>query len=251
MPNIVKGSKQDRMVVTAYRPWRKFFLIISMMLAIAVAGAAGYFYADFSHLGGVGLSQSEQPEQKHLEQDMLRLEQENDQLRGELAMLDRSNVMDQRTNEEIQGTIASLHERIAQLEQDVIFYRNVMDDDTEDTGLIIGQLDVEKTVAPNRYRYKLVLGQQDSSNDNYLNGHVNVNLVGTRDGQEVAIPLKELSENEDQTDIKLRFKYFQNIEGELEIPEGFNPDHINGAAETTAPIQSSINRNFSWVVEGG
>jgi len=248
MPNIVKGSKQARMVVQPYRPWRKFFLTLLVIVVVAGAGAGGYFYADFYSLRDQFTAQTDNQQRS---QEFAQLAQENADLRRQLALLDRSTVMDKRVNEEIQHTIASLRERNAQLEQDVIFYRNVMDDDGERSGLIIGQLDVEKTIAPNRFRYKLVVGQQDSGNDTYLNGHVNVNLVGTRNGEEVAIPLNEVSDSEDQTDIKLRFKYFQNIEGELEIPEGFNPDHINIAAQSTAPTESSINRNFSWVVEGG
>jgi hypothetical protein len=66
----------------------------------------------------------------------------------------------------------------------------------------------------------------------------------------VQIPLHEISQNEDQLNIKLRFKYFQNIEGDLELPAGFVPEQIHITAVETAPMAKTINNSFSWVVEG-
>ena len=45
------------------------------------------------------------------------------------------------------------------------------------------------------------------------------------------LPLRDLSEFEDELDIRLRFKYFQNIEGELALTElsaGSDPDRCCG-----------------------
>jgi hypothetical protein len=91
---------------------------------------------------------------------------------------------------------------------------------------------------------------KDTDGDVYLNGHVNVNVVGRLDGEQVVIPIRELSEDEEQLDIKLRFRLFQNIEGELALPAGFEPEQIHIAAISTSPANKSINKNFSWVVAG-
>ena len=49
--------------------------------------------------------------------------------------------------------------------------------------------------------------------------------------------------------MRLRFKYFQNIEGELVLPDNFVPDRLQVAAVSVEPVEKSINQNFSWVVE--
>ncbi|CAN0527437.1 unnamed protein product, partial [Scytosiphon promiscuus] len=54
---------------------------------------------------------------------------------------------------------------------------------------------------------------------------------------------------QDQLDIRLRFKYFQNIEGELVLPENFVPERLQVAAVSLEPVEKSINQNFSWVVD--
>jgi hypothetical protein len=141
-----------------------------------------------------------------------------------------------------------LRDRVAQLEQDIVYYRQVVSEETQDTGLIVTQLDIDAMREPNRFRYKLVLRQQDADGDTFLTGYVNVNLIGQQDNEQVIIALRDLSAEQDQLDIRLRFKYFQNIEGELALPEGFVPERVQVAAVSIEPVDKSIDQDFSWVV---
>ena len=126
----------------------------------------------------------------------------------------------------------------------------MVSNETVDTGLIVGQMDIYGTSNPDRFRYKLVMRQQDADGDSYLRGHVNVNLVGRLGDEQVIFALRDISDEQDQLDIRLRFKYFQNIEGELALPAGFEPERIQIAAVATEPVEKSIDQYFSWVVLG-
>jgi hypothetical protein len=203
----------------------------------------------FGYMNTLRIQQSGQATQQELNEQLIGVETENSDLRRQVAILDRSSVMDQRAIEEVQETIVGLRDRIAQLEQDIVYYRQVVSAETEDTGLIISQLDIDATREANRYRYKLVLRQQDADGDTFLTGHVNINLVGSRGEEQQILPLRDLSAEQDQLNIRLRFKYFQNIEGELVLPEGFVPDRLQIAAVSVEPVEKSINQSFSWVVE--
>lgn len=247
MPNVVKGSKQEKMVVVPYRPKNRFLVASAISLLAIFSAAGGYF------LGNYAMLRSDQTAQSNLQRltsELNTLQQENTDLRRQVAILDTSSVMDQRATEEVQTTILGLRARVAQLEQDIVFYRQVVSEETEATGLTIGQFDISTTETSGKFRYKLVLRQQDADGDTFLTGHVNVNLVGKQDGAQVILPLREVSENVDQLDIRLRFKFFQSIEGELSLPEGFEPERIQIAAVATEPVAKSIDQNFSWVVEG-
>lgn len=247
MPNVVKGSKQEKMVVVPYRPQRRFVFAFALILGAAISAATGFFYGYYETLLA---GQTGEASLQRLTSDLIAAQEENTVLRRQVAILDTSSVMDQRATEEVQSTILGLRERVAQLEQDVVFYRQVMSEETESTGLTIGQFDISATNTANRFRYKLVLRQQDADGDTFLSGHVNVNLVGRQGADQVILPLREVSENVDQLDIRLRFKFFQSIEGELALPEGFRPERIQIAAVATEPVTKSIDQNFSWVVEG-
>ena len=246
MPNVVKGSKQEKMVVVPYRPGRRFVLVCLLVLSIG-ASAIGSFMFGYSNT--LRSQQSEQATQQELSEQLIGAETENSELRRQVAILDRSSVMDQRATEEVQTTIIGLRDRVAQLEQDIVYYRQVVSAETEDTGLIISQLDIDATRESNRYRYKLVLRQQDADGDTSLIGHVNINLVGSQGEEQQILSLRDLSAEQDQLNMRLRFKYFQNIEGELVLPDNFVPDRLQVAAVSVEPVEKSINQNFSWVVE--
>ena len=247
MPNVVKGSKQQKMVVVPYRPRRRFFFMLFLLLGVGASAAGGFAYGYYTTMF---TQQMEQADRQALQNELNIVRAENSDLRRQIAILERSSQMDQRANAEVQTTMSSLRQRIAQLEQDIVYYRGVVSEETEDTGLVIGQFDISATDTPGRYRYKLVMRQQDADGDTYLTGHANVNLIGNSGGEQIVYPLREISETEDQLDIRLRFKYFQNIEGELALPEGFQPERVQIAALSVEPVEKSINEDFSWVVEG-
>lgn len=246
MPNVVKGSKQEKMVVVPYRPGRRIVFVSLLLVSVAASAAGGFL---FGYVSTQRAQESEQATQQELSAQLIAAETENSELRRQVAILDRTSVMDQRANEEVQGTIRGLRDRVAQLEQDIVYYRQVVSEETEDTGLIISQLDIDATREANRYRYKLVMRQQDADGDTFLTGHVNVNLVGSQGEEQQILALRDLSAEQDQLDIRLRFKYFQNIEGELVLPDNFVPERLQVAAVSTEPVEKNINQNFSWVVD--
>lgn len=232
-------------MVVPYRPGRRVLFTLLLLTGVAVSAAGGWGYAYYTT---VLTQQGEQAEKRELSSQLTDLRQENEALKRQIAILDRSSAVDQQTGAELQETLTALRQRVAQLEEDVLFYRQVVEEEADETGLVIGQLDIDATRSPDRYRYKLVMRQQDADGDTYLTGHVNINLVGQLQDQQVILPLRDLSEFEDELDIRLRFKYFQNIEGELALPEGFQPDRIQIAAVATEPVSKRINEDFGWVV---
>ena len=246
MPGVVKGSKQEKMVVVPYRPRRRLLFTTALLAGVAASALGGFAYGYYQTLL---TQQSAQADLEELTRELDTLKLENTDLNRQLAILNRSSVIDQRANEEVQTTISQLRERVAQLEEDIVYYRQVVSEEMEDTGLFIGSLDITATPDEDRFRYRLVMRQRDADGDTFLVGHVNVNLVGTQDGAQRVLPLREVSEQQDQLDIRLRFRNFQPIEGELVLPAGFEPERVQIAAVETAPIEKNFNQDFSWVVE--
>lgn len=247
MPNVVKGSKQERMVVVPHRPRRRVLFTAAVLLGVLASALGGWAYGYYKTM----LSQETiQADRAELLADLQTVQTENAELKRQIAILDRSSMMDQRATEEVQSTIRTLRERVAQLEEDIVFYRQVVSEEIEDTGLVIGQFDISATAQAGRFRYKLVMRQEDADGDTFLLGHVNINIVGQQDNEQVVYSLRDVSSDEDELDIRLRFKFFQNIEGVLELPEGFTPDRIQIAAASTEPVVKTLNQDFSWVVEG-
>ena len=245
MPGVVKGSKQERMVVVPYRPgWRMFF-ITAFIAGAVISALVGFAYGYYQTLLTQETAQAGHAE---LERELESVQLENSDLNRQIAILDRSSVMDQHANREVQETISGLRDRVAELEQDIVYYRGVVAEEIEDTGLIISRLEIDGTNDPRIYNYKLVVRQRDADGDTYLLGHVNVSLLGRKNDKLVIIPLRDISAEQDELDIRLRFRYFQNIEGELALPEGFEPERVQIAAVETAPIEKALDQDFDWIV---
>ena len=245
MPNVVKGSKQERMVVVPYRPVRRLILLALSFLLVVATALGGFAYAYYQTALRYGLRNADQ---LSLAQQVERLEAENLSLSRQVTVLDRSNAMDRKVAEDMQGTLGSLRNQVAKLEQDIVFYRSVISGDGDDTGLTISNWEITPTNDADRYRYKLMLRQQDADGDTFLIGHVNINLVG-RKGEEITFfSIRDVSSDQKENDIKLRFKFFQIIEGELILPFGFVPERIQIIGVEKSPIQKSLDQSFDWVL---
>ena len=144
--------------------------------------------------------------------------------------------------------LVGLREINAQLEEDVLFYRQIMSPENDESGLAIGQLDLSATEEENRIRYHIEL-KQLANNENVISGYANVNILGMQEGSEVSFPLRSIAVDENQLDIRLQFRYFQNIEDELIIPENFVPETVQILAVAQGENAKTVQKNFVWLVE--
>ena len=248
MPNVVKGSKQHRMRVVPHRPLYGWLLSLLLCIGLTATGIGGYRYG---HYQGVG----SQPETARARQKISRLNEENgqlleenDRLQRQLVIAQQGEELEQQSAAELQATLSEQREEIARLQQETRHYRQVVEDGSQTTGLVVDSLELDATDNSSRYRYKLVMRQLDADGDSFLVGHVNVSVVGLQDEEPARLPLAELSNEIEQVDILLRFRYFQDIEGELTLPRSFVPQSVHIHAVSTEPVGKEINEDFSWGV---
>lgn len=241
MPNVVRGSKQHRMKVVADRPIRQFLIFGAVFLVVFSASTAGFLVAHAYNLLSLGGSESAQ-----LQFALNEKTDEVESLRREIAFLERNSEVDKKAALQSSASSATLRSQISELERNVEYYRKVISEEAGNTGLSISGFDLFKTSIANKYRYRVALRQQDADGDSYLEGELSVNLIGKKAGIDAAIPLHELSADQDGLDIRLRFKYFQNVEGELEIPDGFQPVRIDIEASSNEPVKKIVKESVLW-----
>ena len=232
------------MMVVPYRPWQRLFRLFGSISLVSLSTLGGFAFGYYQIYKRDASFQIGLEEQSAVVE---RLSMENSELRRQVTILERSGVLDQKINETGEQTISGLRNQLATLEQDLIYYRNVVSKQTDNTGLMISEWSLKRINQSNRYRYKLAVRQQDADGDTYLNGYVNIDVVGMLDGQMVSYSLKEISEEQEQKDIKLRFKFFQYIEGELTVPDDFLPDYVRIVGTEIAPVSKTIDRDYSWL----
>jgi hypothetical protein len=148
----------------------------------------------------------------------------------------------------VRQELASQQEMIAELDRGIRFYKSLMAPDEQAEGLSVRGIDLIADEKSGRFQFRILV-QQSARKHEVLTGSLSASLVGARDGKAVVFDLSELSIQVPSADIRLRFKYFQAIDGELELPEGFVPQLVRISAKSTKPRRVELSEEFPWSVE--
>jgi len=181
-----------------------------------------------------------------------RLESELEDLRSryveasqQLTNLERGRTIDQQALNQARRSIVKLETRIASLRADLTFYKNIMAPSETSKGLQVDRLSLQPSRQESAYNFKLVLTQV-GNNKSYISGVVAVNVIGVRNEEKEVIALRDLSEDIDDLGVKFRFRYFQDIEGLLEVPADFEPMEIQIVAKSEGQKSAQAERTFDW-----
>lgn len=241
----VKGSKQNRMIVVPYRPWLRTAVSLAVLVVLGLSVSGSFWYGQQS---GQALQAEAVAERDRLRVELSNSSRDADNLRQEVANLKLGAQVDRKASEGVRAEVIELKSQIAALKQDISFYRSLMAPTGNKRGLNIGSLNVISTGVPRQYEYKLVV-QQLATRHTMLNGTLSFTIVGRQGEQLVTLPLKDVSDNVSYENIKLRFKYFQTIEGRLSLPETFEPERIELIARSTGKEPVVVEKKFGWLVQ--
>lgn len=238
----MKRSTHSDLRVVHYQPGQRLRQFLILLVFSVAAGAIGFV---------LGMAQAEfrgkdaVQTRAVLAGQVAQLRSENTQLRQALLKLERGSQIDQQAILEAQRTMTRLETTISQLSSDLGFYKNIMAPGEVDKNLQVQRVSVSSLTGANRFSYKLSLTQV-GDNSSYIEGLVAVNIIGQRKGEKEVIPLRDISDSVDTLGIKFRFRYFQDIEGALVLPEGFEAEAVQIIAQAEGEKAARVERTFGW-----
>ncbi len=242
---VVKGSKVYQWSVVKSRPHTRIWQAAILCLLVAVAVITAFMLgqhlaigADSRALQDLAAARAELEEVRKAEQE-LRQQRENAKLGAEV---------DRKSLEDVRQEVIDLRAAVANLKEENQFYRNLMSPEGNTRGLSFGPVEIVQTDRPRTFRYKVVV-QQLAAQHEVLTGTLRFNVVGLQNGDAKVLALKEISSTIDNNNIQLRFKYFQNIEGELVLPDGFEPERIELEARPSGGSATPVEKRLSWLVQ--
>ncbi|WNO09604.1 DUF6776 family protein [Teredinibacter sp. KSP-S5-2] len=241
----VKGSKHYTLKVVKDRPFLRFTLFAGVVLLFVLASLVAF---QLGHIHGMDGQEKALADAAFYKQKMESAEAEVGQLQQEIANIHLGAEVDRQANEGVRKEVIALKESIAQLQEENSFYRNLMAPSGNRSGLTFGAVEITDTDTPRAYQLKVVM-QQLAVNHNLLSGVLQVVIIGKQGELEAKYNFSDLSKDISAAKIRLRFKYFQNIEGKLILPEGFEPERIELIASTTGSKPVTIEKRFGWLVE--
>lgn len=242
---VVKGSKQYTMRVVKHRPglvWLGGFCAV--LICAGCIGAS--YYIGVAH--GMADQEKALADVARLSGELLASQTEAEDLQQQLANIRLGAEVDRQSNEEVRQEVIALKEELAQLQEDNSFYRNLMAPTRNQQGLTFGSVEIGDTDRARTYRYKVVM-QQLATNHQLLNGTLKFTIFGKLNQFDTSYELHELSSQVSEQTVRLRFKYFQTVEGQLQLPEGFEPERIELVAKSTGKSGVTVEKRFGWLVE--
>lgn len=242
---VVKGSKQYRMKVVRHRPLLPFICVLA---AMAIAVSAVYFAFSTGFSQGASLHKDAQQEVSAMAQRLAEKSRTLDEAQQELANIKLGASVDRQSSESVRKEVADLKTTLAELEADNNFYRNLMAPTENQRGLRIGVVELVDTPDPRRFSFKIVVQQLSTTHD-LLSGSLNVVIKGQQNDIPATFFLSDLSGEVKSKSIRLRFKYFQTIEGTITLPGGFDASTIELEAKSTGKNAVSVSKRFGWLVE--
>jgi hypothetical protein len=145
-----------------------------------------------------------------------------DDAERQLAILKTSRDVDQETYAQVKASLSQLEAKLQSQEEELEFYRGIVSPATGEAGLRVQNLQVRSGSTERRYIVELVL-MQSIANSRSVEGAVKLTLAGTQDGQAAEVELADLAVPEQASELRYKFRYFQSLEQEIELPQGFEP----------------------------
>lgn len=227
----VKGSRHYRLKVVPHRPIRNA-LIVGLLIIVVLSALVGtYFYSHY-RTASVLISEDQA---KELRTELASVDAEAQDLRQQVTKYQLNAEVDRQVIDEIRHQVVTQREQIAALEREVAVYRIMTSPKNNNPqGISFGVFSVVPVAddgAPaNLQRIKLAI-QKLAEGDKEFQGELEFTIVGLRGGKEEKIPLSRLEQVRENIApladvIPLQFKFFQSIEADIHIPDGFVPSRV-------------------------
>lgn len=243
---VVKGSQQDQLVIRHYKPgqrFRQWLYTLLLLVSIGVCGYLGGVYDSTSTIQQLTL------ERDSLQNELVSGEREISRLSQRVGVLEKGGEVDRKANEGIRQTVKELKAQISNLEEEVSFYKGIMAPSNKDKGLRISKITIQPDEAPGQFKYSIMLTQV-ADNSSFIAGLAAVNFVGTQAGESVILPLRDLDTRVSDLGIKFRFRYFQEVTGNLVLPAQFVPEQVQVVLKSTGSKAQRVEQSIEWPEAG-
>ncbi len=212
----------------------------ALLLLALLLGSAWFGYQQGSGGAGggfVGL----QPDARH---QIKALEEERNALRRELTMVKQAAEIDRESIVSIRDQIKQFQDERLKMEEELAFLRGIVSTTNKKQALRVQNFKLEPGLEEGQYSYKFSVSQVINSGI-VAKGVIELTVEGVQDGRASRLSLAQVSE-EKLDSIKMRFRFFQNVEGKLQLPKGFVPATIEIDVKPSGDKLEPVKESYNW-----
>jgi len=171
-------------------------------------------------------------------------------LKQEVALLETHREIDREAYKEVEGSLMSLQAKIQEQRDAIAFYRGIVSPADGKSGLRVQDLTVTRGKAEREFNLRLVLVQA-RQHDRKVSGDVSLSVQGSQDGVETVYTLKQLIPADADQGWAFSFRYFQDFDRRLVLPDGFTPERIRVEVRSKTRSIESVDESYAWATSQG
>lgn len=232
------------------RPWLAAVALTLAFALIAVASYAAYRFWTHPERQLFRDPDSEleklREERRRLGRDLRAARTELAELRGKTTFDARSCEIDVQACEATKRSLAGLEAEIADLREQLAFYRNIVSPDQVRAGVRVQSLAFHAGATAGTWRYDLVL-VQPMRRDRTALGRYDLKIEGLVGKTRKILPMEELRVGKPPPPV-FSFRSFQELSGELKLPPAFLPSRVTVTLKVldADSASSEVSESFDW-----
>ncbi len=164
---------------------------------------------------------------------------------SKLAMAEVARRVDHEAQSQVEKSLSELQSRLGEATQELAFYRSVVNPSDGILGMRVQRLRIQPALAPRRFRVRLVL-MQAARQETVTAASADFTVEGLRGGHATSLPLSEIGTA--SRVLNFSFRYFQELETEIELPADFVPRSVEVEVRPTKGA-SPIRQAYPWTIE--
>lgn len=231
----------------SHMPRTGFAIRVGIVLVLVMTG---YLLFEFGRLQADYSIAEAITDKQAFRDEILRFEDEIVGLKQEIALLETHGEIDREAYGVVEMNFAELERKIQEQSHAIAFYRGIISPKDGARGLRVQDLKVSKGKDERHYNLRLVLVQA-MQHDRSVKGKVDFILEGAEDGVSTTYNLAQLSPENETASWPFAFRYFQDFDRELVLPEGFAPQKINVEVISNTKSVASVKLSFDWLAANG
>ncbi|MDE2089071.1 MAG: hypothetical protein KGJ12_03505 [Gammaproteobacteria bacterium] len=234
-------KKTKQLVITSYQPWK--LALAGVFVAIVLVACAAWLF-DYGRREAGFDSTAAATERRRLMDRVATLDKANTRLSEQAVLLTRTLQIDRQANADVKRTLNRLQSEIIELREEVAFYRSIVSPSGPRSGLNIQSFKVEYMGRGRLYHYVLVLTRMLKDRA-IVRGFVTLEIEGTQRGSPRKLTLSDIT-TPSMKQISFSFKYFQDLEGNIQLPQGFTAKNVVVHVLTRGKHPVTIEKSYPW-----
>lgn len=204
-----------KMTIKRHMPWPLMAIMWAVVLGLGVAAAVWTYELGRTNLPGLAGDAGEQI--STLSDQVKKLSAENERLQGASNASQNELKIAQTAQSQLAVQVKNLEAENNRQKEDLAFFDNLLPTNLGAPGITIQRFKAEMAT-PSQLRYRVLVMQGGNSTVQFA-GNLQLSVTIWQSGKSAIMNFPE-SNSTDLARYKLAFKYYQRVEGVVNLPEG-------------------------------